>query len=441
LSVDSNSHSLELRNPAEIKQRKRAWRKNPARQIEEAVRQLERTGAVVEPPLIDSDGYAVCGGAIIQAAKRLNWARIPVLMVANMTPEELRLYAINAHKLNDLGSYDDTLLAEELRDLDRLLEADVYKCLAMEEGELSRLLGLHDKKGAEETARNSELPGVRVTRPGDLWQIGPHRLICASSLDRKNFDALMKGELAQFGLTDSPYNLPMSTISSVPGRDEFAFGHGEMTPNEFTRFLTTVMRHMLDSSEPGAWHAFFMSYHFLLELLRAGTIVFDRPRAMCTWVKSQPGQGSPFRSQTEHIAYFRNGKTSPRDNVQLGRHDRNRSTAWHYDGMTTASAERSELLKCHATPKPVDLLQDAILDVTSHDGIVLDPFGGIGSTILAANAVERRGFLIEIEPSFVDAAIRRVCSATGLEAIRESDGRKFEDVEAECAAAKKNEDE
>ncbi|MEO9461454.1 MAG: site-specific DNA-methyltransferase [Marinomonas sp.] len=241
----------------------------------------------------------------------------------------------------------------------------------------------------------------------------------------------MNGQLAQFGITDAPYNLPMSTISSDPNREEFSFGHGEMSPNEFTRFLTTVMRSMKAASKEGSLQAFFMSYHFLLELLRAGTIVFGRPKAMCTWVKSQPGQGSLFRSQTEQVAYFRNGDAPHINNVQLGKHGRNRSTAWHYDGMTTASSERADLLKEHATPKPVDLLQDAILDVTNKGGIVLDPFGGIGSTMLAAHACERRAHLIEIEPRYVDVTIRRMHSAHGVEAVRVSDGKFFSELEAE----------
>lgn len=435
-----NTHSIEYRDPATIKLRKRPWRKYPARQIAEAKRQLERTKMVVDPPLIDSDGYAVCGGAIIQATTELGWKSIPMLLVANMSPEELRLYSINAHKLTELGGYDDLLLIEELRELDRLLEEDVFKCLAIEEGELTQLLGLGGKAVEDGTCSEVKQSVVAITRPGDLWQFENRcRMLCASSLEHGSFEMLMRGELAQFGLTDSPYNIPMSTISSDPTREEFAFAHGEMSPNEFTRFLTTVMRSMKGVSEPGAWHAYFMSYHFLLELLRAGTIVFGRPKAMCTWVKSQAGQGSPFRSQTEQIVYFRNGDAPPRDNVQLGKHGRNRSTAWHYDGMTTASGERAELLKSHATPKAVNMLQDAILDVTSHDGIVLDPFGGIGSTMLAAHAVERRAYLIEIEPRFVDVAVRRMQSASGLVATRESDGRSFDDLEAEAAGKDQNE--
>ena len=433
--VTMNSHTIEFRDPAAIKLRERAWRKYPARQIAEAKRQLTLVKQVVEPPLLDKDGRVVCGGAIVQAARELGWKQIPVLLVANMSPEELRLYAVNAHKLTELGGYDDQLLAEELRELDELLEWEILNALAMEEGELTRLLGLAERTSVGAEDGHCEPLAFDITSSGDMWQIGKHRLLCSSSLERKSFSRLMEGEVAQFGLTDAPYNLPMSMISSDRSREEFAFAHGEMSPHEFTRFLTSVMRLMKEFSEQGAWHAYFMSYHFLLELLRAGTVVFDRPKAMCTWVKSQPGQGSPFRSQTEQIVYFRNGNVPPRDNVQLGKHGRNRSTAWHFDGMTTASAGRSALLKLHATPKPLDLLQEAILDVTSLGGIVLDPFGGIGSAMLAAHAVERRGYLIEIEPRFVDAAVRRMKAATGLEAVRASDGRTFSDLEDEAREA------
>jgi DNA modification methylase len=178
-----------------------------------------------------------------------------------------------------------------------------------------------------------------------------------------------------------------------------------------------------------------MSYHYLLELLRAGTVVFGRPKAMCTWVKAQGGQGSLYRSQTEQIVFFKNGEARHQNNVALGKHGRTRTTAWHYDGMTTPSGERDELLRLHATPKPVQLLKDAILDVTRRGDIVLDPFAGIGSVAVAAHSADRRAYTIEIEPTFVDAAIRRMRSAYQLDAIRESDGASFSDLEA--AASRK----
>lgn len=437
--VSNNSHSIEYVELSVVKLRDRRWRENPARQIDEAARQLQRTGHIVEPPLLDSENFVVCGGAIVQAAKKLKWSQIPVLRVGSMSADELRLYAINAHKLSDMGRYDDALLADELRELDRLLGKEALATLAMEEGELTRLLGLD--KGAEGDLSDllvADDTAAVITQLGDLWQIGnQHRLMCASSLKTSNFAMLMDGERAQFGLADPPYNIPMSIYSSDPTRKEFAYAHGEMSPNEFTRFLTKVMRDMKAVSEEDSLHAFFMSYHYLLELLRAGTVVFGRPKAMCTWVKSQPGQGSLFRSQTEQIVYFRNGQGSHRNNVQLGKHGRNRTTAWHYDGMTTATSERAELLKEHATPKPTDLLQDAILDVTTRGGIVVDPFGGIGSTMVAAHAAERRGYLIEIEPRYVDVAIRRIRKTFGLEAIRLQDGKTFSELEEQIESTRK----
>lgn len=437
--MSNNSHSIEHVDLSTIQLRDRSWRENPARQIEEAVRQLERTGQIVEPPLLDSENQVVCGGAIVQAARKLKWSQIPVLRVGSMSPDELRLYAINAHKLSDMGKYDDALLAYELRELDRLLGKEALATLAMEEGELTKLLGLD--QGAESDV--SDLPtaddsAALITKLGDVWQVGnQHRLMCASSLETSNFAMLMDGERAQFGLVDPPYNIPKSIYSSDPARKEFAYAHGEMSANEFTRFLTKVMRDMTAVSEENSLHAFFMSYHHLLELLRAGTVVFGRPKAMCTWVKSQPGQGSLFRSQTEQIVYFRNGKGSHRNNVQLGKHGRNRTTAWHYEGMTTATSERAELLKEHATPKPTDMLQDAILDVTARGGIVLDPFGGIGSTMVAAHAAERLGYLIEIEPRYVDVALRRMRKTFGLEAIRLQDGKTFSELERQAESNSK----
>ena len=424
-----NSHSIEYLAPEAANTRNRAWRKYPAEQIKEAKRQLE-LGGVVEPPLIDSENRVVCGGAIVQAAKELKLTSIPVLRVNNMTPEELRLYAISAHKLADMGGYDDLLLAEELRELEDLLGEDKLLHLAMAEGELSVLLGLTGPvPGEDEELLDQSEALTVITSPGDLWQVAGHRYLCGTALERCCYEMLMGGETAQFGLTDSPFNLSMKTISGDPSREEFAFASGEMTPNEFARFLTTAMRLMKEFSEPGSLHAYFMSYHFLLELLRAGTIVFGRPKAMCTWVKSQAGQGGLFRSQTEQIVYFRNGDMPHRDNVKLGKYKRNRSTAWHYDGMTTASAERDETLKFHATPKNVMMLKDAILDVTTRGGIVLDPFAGIGSTMVAAHSAERRAYCIEIEPKFVDVAIRRMFRTYGIDAIRASDGASFRELD------------
>ncbi|KWV92009.1 DNA modification methylase [Erythrobacter sp. YT30] len=396
------------------------------------MRLIERTGDIEIPPLIDRDNRVVFGEEFVLAAKELGLQSITVVRSDRLSPNEFRLYAVNAYKVLDMGEFDEALLAEELRELEQLLGSEALTDLAFEEGELTRLLELENAI-VEDNSPSAQSDGPIITRSGDLWKAGHHRFLCASSLEGSSFSLLMDGELASFGLTDMPYNLAMRDISSDPTREEFAFAHGEMSPNEFTRFQTIVMRLMKEHSNQGSLHAFFMSYHFLPELFRAGMIAFSRPKALCTWIKSQPGQGSLFRSKTEFIAYLKNGTAPHRNNVQLGKHGRNRTTAWHYDGMTSASAERDELLKLHATPKPVDLLKDAILDVTARGEIVLDPFAGIGSTAIAAESAKRRAYTIEIEPRFVDAAVRRMRSTHGIEAYRDSDGASFGDLEVEAS--------
>lgn len=347
-----NSQNLERIDPAAIKPRKLQWRAHSVAQISAASRLLERTGDTQIPPLIDKDNRVVFGEEFVLAAQKLELKSITVVRSSSMSPEELRLYAINAEKVFDLGSFDEVALGEEMRELQALLGADCLHGLSFEEGELTHLLGL-DGEVTEQPEASVAPEAAGITQLGDLWQVGKHRFLCGSSLEAMSFDRLMQGEKASFGFTDMPYNLRMSDISSDTSRDEFAFAHGEMSPDQFTRFQTTFMRLMKAHSTPGSLHAFFMSYHFIAELFRAGLIVFGRPKAMCTWFKRQPGQGSLYRSQTEQIAFFKNGDAPHCNNIQLGKHGRNRSTAWHYDGMTTASAERDKLLALHATPKPV----------------------------------------------------------------------------------------
>ena len=420
-----NFHSLEYVAPSELKSRKRGWRTRSPKQLNALDRSLAEFG-IVEPPLIDRDGNIVCGTQIVELALAKGLNQIPVVRVENLSPEQLRLYAIAANRLADMAGYDDALLAEELRELELLIELPDMRALGFEDGELDRLLGLttlNDLDDEDPVEINEQ--DAPITEPGDLWELGPHRMYCADSLIGWNYTALMAGELAQFVLSDVPYNLSRKTISSNEDLDDFQYAAGEMSPNEFTRFLTIAMRHIQAVSEDGSLQAYFMSYHFLLELLRAGTIVFGRPKAIVTWVKSQPGQGGLFRSQSEFITYFKNGNAPYRNNVNLGKWGRNRSNVWQFDGMTTPSAERDELLKLHATPKPVEMLKEAILDCTSRNGIVLDPFAGIGSIILAAHAAERRAFTMEIEPKYVDAALRRFIKFTGIEPVRARDGALF----------------
>lgn len=429
------NHRIEYLAPSLIQDREHAWRLHPPEQSAFLRESIVARG-VVEPPLIDADNRVVCGSLIVRVAQDLQLNSIPVLRVEHLNPAELRLYAVAAGRIAGLGEIDESLLCLELRELEKLIETPDFSAIGFTPGELDRLLKLTVNAG--DTAE--EIPALDPSRPvssvGDLWLIGPHRLLCGDALLSGNYAALMSGELASFTLSDVPYNLPAADISGG-GRfkhSDFVMAAGELSPAEFTRFLTKAMRHISAHSIEGSLHAFFMSYHFLLELLRAGTIVFGRPKAICTWVKRQGGQGSLFRSQTEFVTYFKKGSAKHQNNIMLGKYGRTRTTAWMFDGMNTPSAERDDLLSGHPTPKPVDLLREAVLDVTRRGEIVLDPFAGSGSIIIAGEEVERRAFCIELDPLYVDVALRRCHRKLGVEAVRASDGKKLTEVESESRA-------
>ncbi|WP_374612016.1 DNA modification methylase [Sphingorhabdus sp.] len=427
---------IEYLSPGEIKPRHRGWRTHKP-ELHRTLEHSIRTNGVVEPVLIDSESRVVCGSAVVEAATRLGLNRIPVLRVEHLSDAQLRAYALSSAKMAEMSGFDEDILALELQDLKALLEGLDFTNLGFATGELDRILGLTDM---ELDARIDDVPAARpdymVSKVSDLWLIGEHRLFNGDALETSSYAKLMDGELAELILSDLPYNLRADTIS---GNGKFKHGDfvqaaGELSRAEFTRFLTRAMRHMRANSEPGSIHMLFMGWQYLLELLRAGSIVYDELKAIVTWVKKQGGQGAFYRSQTEFVGVFKHGTERHRNNIMMGKYGRNRTTAWFYDGMNTPSAERDELLALHPTVKPVELLADAILDCSTKGSIVLDPFAGSGSIIIAAEKVKRRAFAMELDPIYVDVSLRRIANTLGIDAIRASDGAKFSELDEAASA-------
>lgn len=423
--------NLEYLPPQSIKARKRAWRTHSPDQLALLRRSLRKYD-FVEAVLIDSRDRVVCGSAIVEAAIAEGFDVVPVIRAEHLTDDELRAYAIAANKLAEMAGYDEALLAEELQELADILEEPDLSGLGFEQGELDRLLGLTEVHMEED---DEQVPLLDPTKPiaalNDLWEIGPHRLACCDALNPASYELLMQGEKAQLVIDDVPYNLPTKAFSGT-GRVKhanFVQGFGEMTPGQFTRFLTEAMRQSQSHMLNGALGLFFIDGKHLLEMLRAGSIVFGTPKNVITWVKHQGGMGSLWRSQTEFVVCFKNGSAPHQNNIMLGKYGRNRTNAWFYDGMNTPSPERDKLLACHPTCKPVKLLADAILDVTTQGSIVLDSFAGSGSLILAADRTQRRAYTMELDPLYVDVALRRARDTLDLDPVRVRDGARLSDLD------------
>lgn len=278
-----------------------------------------------------------------------------------------------------------------------------------------------------------EVAGSAVTRPGDLWQLGKHRILCGNSLREISYKALISGRRAAVVFSDLPYNVPINGNvcgnGSVQHRD-FQMASGEMSEAEFVAFLSTALRLFVKNSTPGSVHFICMDWRHMKELLAASGQVYESLLNLCVWVKDNGGMGSFYRSRHELVFVFRSGKGSHRNNVQLGKFGRNRTNVWEYPGVNTLSKQGDEgnLLALHPTVKPIQLIADALLDSSAPGDGVLDGFLGSGSTLLAAERVGRICYGIEIDPVYVDVAIRRWQRLTGEQAVHTVSGTKFEEV-------------
>ena len=297
-----------------------------------------------------------------------------------------------------------------------------------------RIQSLDASEDADLADEFPPVSGPPVSRPGDLWILGDHRLLCGSALEASAYDVLLCGAKAAAIFTDPPYNVKIDGHVCGSGaikHPEFAMASGEMTSEEFERFLCEAYKLIGAHAEPGAVVFACMDWRHMWEMLAAARAACFDPINLCVWVKSNGGMGSLYRSRHELVFVFRNGKAQHLNNVQLGRFGRNRTNVWNYAGANSFPRKgRAKGLDLHPTVKPIAMVADALLDSTKPDDLVLDPFCGSGATILAAERVGRRAYGIEIDPLYVDTTITRWERMIGAQAHHASGGT-FSDIKAE----------
>ena len=202
----------------------------------------------------------------------------------------------------------------------------------------------------------------------------------------------------------------------------------------FTAFLQTVAQRLIDHSVNGSMHFICMDWRHLHELLSAGRGIYSELKNLCVWVKDNGGMGSLYRSQHELVAVFKSGTASHVNNVELGRHGRYRTNVWSYPGVNSFGKGRMSDLEAHPTVKPVAMVADALLDCSAPGDLVLDPFAGSGTIFLAAERAGRRGAGIELDPHYIDVAIRRFQQETGAPARLADTDHTFDQVAEERKA-------
>ena len=392
----------------------RPWPRNARthsrRQIRQIADSIRRFG-FTNPVLIDHENTMLAGHGRVAAAQLLAIDEVPCVRIETMSPAEKRAYVIADNKLALNAGWDDETLAEELK---ALIASDIEFDVGLTGFSIAEIDNLIDGLSPEEPGNPEDdlIPddGPAVCRPGDMWALGPHRLICGNSLDPDTVAALMNGERAQMVFADPPYNVPIQGHVGGKGsikHREFAMASGEMTKSEFTGFLRAAFSNLVTHSTNGSIHFVCMDWRHMGEMLDASDGVYTELKNLIVWSKDNGGMGTFYRSRHELIFAFKNGTEPHHNTFELGQHGRYRTNVWQYKGINTLKSGRLEELALHPTVKPVQMVADAIKDVSPRGAIVLDLFGGSGSTLIAAHKTGRRAYLCEYDPQYCDRIIRR----------------------------------
>jgi len=426
--------------PKSLRRHPRNARVHPKKQIEQVAQSI-RTFGFTNPILTNAQREVLAGHVRLEAAKVVGLQRVPIIVIDGLSAAEERAYLLADNKLAEKSGWHDATLAIELRELAPLLaEAGLSLEIAgFEAAEIDTLMGnLVDP----ESDPYEELPPVceeAVSRRGDLWHLADHRLLCGDAREDPDLQALMGRERAGMVFADPPYNVKLGTTlgrGRIKHR-EFAAASGEMSPRQYTRFLASAFALAAKYSVNGSIHFVCSDWRHLREMLDAGEEVYSQLKNLAVWTKSNVGQGSFYRSQHELVFIWKNGHAPHRNNFALGQHGRTRSNVWSYAGVNTFRSGRLEDLTSHPTVKPVKLVADAIRDCSKRGDIILDPFMGSGTTVLAAESIGRQAYGLDVDPLYVDVAIRRWQEFSKRDATLAGTRKTFDEVAASRQRAKR----
>jgi hypothetical protein len=391
-------------------------RKHTVAQIRAIAKSIDAFGFTA-PILVDKSLQIVAGHGRWEAAKTVGLTHVPVVHLDHLTETQSKAYVLADNKLTDRSTWDDAKLGMQLKELSELALDFGIEATGFEPPEIDfRIQSLEEPDVTERLDEFDLAKGPAVSAPGDLWFLGQHRTRCGNAIEAEAFQDLFEDEVAAAAFTDPPYNVPIQGHVSGNGRvshQEFPMASGEMSEAEFTEFLTAGFSQICAHTAPGGLIYTCMDWRHMMPMHAAGQASRCELINLCVWVKTNGGLGSLYRSRHEFVFVFRNGKEPHINNIQLGRFGRNRTNVWNYAGANTFTHKGSKL---HPTVKPVLLVSDALLDSTKRDDIVLDPFLGSGTTLLAAERTQRRCYGIELDPLYVDTAVERWQRMTGRKA-------------------------
>jgi DNA modification methylase len=449
-SYDRQRHACAAAKPLQIVVRRIDELKpdsaNPRSHSKKQIRQIAdsiTTFGFLCPVLVDADLNLITGHGRLRAGRQLGMTEVPTVRVDHLTPDQIRAFRIADNRLTENATWDDRLLAEQLRDLSLAgLDFDIEVTgfeMAEIDLRITALDGTPEQGNDPADVVPEVLPGT-VSKFGDMWFLNRHRVLCADARDGAAFAALMGEEHAAIIFTDPPCKVPIEGCASDLGaihHRPFPMVSGEMDAPEFTAFLGQAFRNLAAFSADGSIHYICMDWRHIEELLAASHTAYSELKNLCVWVKDNRGKSSLYRSQHELVFVFKHGRNEDRKNIQCGQFGRNRSNVWHYAEAKSfvRSGADGNLLALHQTVKPVTMVADAILDCSGRGEIVLDAFLGSGTAVIAAERTGRRCYGLELDPRYVDTTVRRWQALTKGSARHAASGRCFDDLAREAEAA------
>jgi len=403
------------RHPKDLKANPHNANRHPEKQVHQIGKSIYTFGNI-NPILINEHLTIIAGHGRLDAALDLGLDEVPTIMVSHLSKDQQRTLLIADNKIAKNAVWDIEALKVEIEYI-LSIDDDLADALAFGAAELDIILDDGSGTGSDPADVVDEIDRSvpAKTKLGDLYQLGSNRIFCGDACSLASYAALLMGDVADLAALDHPYNLPGSAIGGLgkTKHPDFAEASGEMSRSEFQGFLDLSLGLVRDHCRDGAIIMAFMDWRHIDQLLQAGRSLALELKNICAWVKTNAGMGSLYRSQHELIAVFKYGTAPHVNNVELGKHGRYRTNVWTYAGANTFRKGRMEDLATHPTVKPIALVADAIKDCTRRGDIVLDAFGGSGTTLLAAERTGRRARLIEIDPYYIDATIARWQKMTG----------------------------
>ncbi len=429
-----NALIIEHRKLSQLSGLDQSLRVHSKRQHSKLMISLATFGQVV-PILIDHDNRVIDGALVAMAMAASGWDEVAVVVVNNRSPEELRLLRIALNRLPQDAGWNNERLANELRELLELgfdLELTGFDAV-----EIDMALAIEDcSENVVDDLPPEPIAGPTVAQPGEVWVMDNHRVLCGDAREPENLRRLMGASRAAMMFSDPPYNVAIDGFVAGRGRHrEFAMASGEMSRPQFVTFLADFLQAATPHLADGAILDICMDWRHSGELLEAISLARLTLMNCCVWAKTNAGMGTFYRSQHELVWIAKHGTAPHQNNFELGQQGRSRSNLWTYRGMNAPGRERDQLIKLHPTVKPVALVIDAIKDVTRRADIVLDPFMGSGTTLIAAQRTGRCAYGIELDPAYVDVIIRRWEAETGHLAVRADNCATFAEAEFDALEA------